>query len=85
MVFRSRWAKALTRKGETVAVFLMADEVACVKAGQKVPQGYYDWELMVNRVACNSEMLACGTCLDARGIGDGDLVEGARSQHVERS
>jgi hypothetical protein len=30
-------------------------------------------------------MLACGTCLDARGIGDADLVEGARSQHVECS
>ena len=36
-----RLAKALQGKGMAVTVFLMADAVACAKAGQKVPQGYY--------------------------------------------
>ena len=30
-----------------VRMFLMGDGVACAKAGQKVPQGYYNVELMV--------------------------------------
>jgi uncharacterized protein involved in oxidation of intracellular sulfur len=78
-----RLAKALQSKGETVNVFLMADAVACAKAGQKVPQGYYNLELMVKGVARKGEMLLCGTCMDARGIGDGDLVEGARRSTMD--
>lgn len=73
-----RLAKALQNKGETVGVFLMADAVSCAKAGQTVPQGYYNLELMVKGVARKGEMLLCGTCMDARGITDDELVEGAR-------
>ena len=73
-----RLAKALQGKGETVSVFLMADAVACAKAGQNVPQGYYNLEFMVKGVARKGEMLLCGTCMDARGIGDEELVAGAR-------
>ena len=46
-----RLAKALQGKGVGVTVFLMADAVACAKAGQQVPQGYYNLELMVKSVA----------------------------------
>jgi uncharacterized protein involved in oxidation of intracellular sulfur len=28
-------------------------------------------------------MLLCGTCMDARGIGDGELVEGARRSTLD--
>lgn len=73
-----RLAKVLAGKGAEVSVFLMADAVACAKAGQKVPQGYYNLELMVKAVARKGEVLLCGTCMDARGIGDDELVEGAR-------
>ena len=73
-----RLAKALTGKDADVSVFLMADAVACAKAGQKVPQGYYNLELMVKAVARKGEVLLCGTCMDARGLGDDELVEGAR-------
>lgn len=73
-----RLANALQSKGETISVFLMADAVSCAKAGQKVPQGYYNLELMVKGVARKGEMLLCGTCMDARGITDEELVEGAR-------
>lgn len=73
-----RLAKALARQpGETVRVFLMGDAVACAKAGQKVPAGYYNAGDMVAMVAAAGEVGLCGTCMDARGIGDGDLVAGA--------
>ena len=73
-----RLAKALTGKGAEVTVFLMADAVACAKAGQKVPQGYYNLELMVKSVARKGGVLLCGTCMDARGLADDELAEGAR-------
>ena len=72
-----RLAKALAAKDADVIVFLMADAVACAKARQKVPQGYYNLELMVKAVARKGEVLLCGTCMDARGLGDDELVEGA--------
>ncbi len=73
-----RLAKALSGKEANVTVFLMADAVACAKAGQKVPQGYYNLELMVKSVARKGEVLLCGTCMDARGQTDAELVDGAR-------
>jgi uncharacterized protein involved in oxidation of intracellular sulfur len=71
-------AKALGGKGAKVSVFLMADAVACAKAGQNVPQGYYNLELMVKAVARQGEVILCGKCMDARGLRDDELVEGAR-------
>lgn len=72
-----RLAKALAKRdGESVRVFLMGDAVACAKAGQKVPEGYYNAGDMLRVVG--GEVGLCGTCLDARGIGADDVVEGAR-------
>lgn len=78
-----RLAKALTQKGVEVSVFLMADAVACAKAGQKVPQGYYNLELMTKSIVRDGEILLCGTCMDARGITDAELVEGARRSTMD--
>jgi uncharacterized protein involved in oxidation of intracellular sulfur len=78
-----RLAKALARKGATVTVFLMADAVGCARRGQKVPQGYYNLELMVKAVLREGEVLLCGTCMDARGLADAELVEGARRSTLE--
>ena len=78
-----RLAKALAGKGVEVSVFLMADAVACAKAGQKVPQGYYNLELMVKSAARKGEVLLCGTCMDARGLTDDELVEGARRSTMD--
>lgn len=64
--------------GETVRVFLMGDAVACAKAGQKVPQGFYNVQLMLGKIARNGEVAACGTCMDARGLVDTELLDGAR-------
>jgi uncharacterized protein involved in oxidation of intracellular sulfur len=72
-----RLARALAkRKGESVRLFLMGDAVACAKAGQKVPEGYYNAGDMLRMVG--SEVGLCGTCLDARGIKADELIEGAR-------
>ncbi len=78
-----RLAKALLGKGSGVTTFLMADAVACAKSGQKVPQGYYNLELMVKSVARKGDVLLCGTCMDARGLTDDELVEGARRSTID--
>ena len=65
--------------GEQVRVFLIGDAAACAKAGQKVPQGYYNLGDMLGMVARrNAEIGVCGTCMEARGMTDGELVDGAR-------
>ena len=72
-----RLARALSKtEGQTVRVFLMGDAVSCAKAGQKVPQGYYNAGDMVRMAG--GEVGLCGTCMDARGLSEQDMVEGAR-------
>jgi uncharacterized protein involved in oxidation of intracellular sulfur len=73
-----RLAGALANKdGQTVRVFLMADAVGCAKAGQKVPEGYYNVQLMLGKVLRRGEVALCGTCMDARGMAQSDIIEGA--------
>ena len=56
----------------------MADAVLCAKAGQKTPDGYYNLERMLCRVlSAKGRVLMCGTCMDARGLAEGDMMEGA--------
>jgi uncharacterized protein involved in oxidation of intracellular sulfur len=65
------------REGEQVRVFLIGDAAACAKTGQKVPQGYYNLEMMLGSVARRGgEIGVCGTCMDARGISDVELADG---------
>jgi uncharacterized protein involved in oxidation of intracellular sulfur len=75
-----RLAGALSkREGEQVKVFLIGDAASCAKAGQKVPQGYYNVDVMLRNVAKHGgEIGVCGTCMDARGITEAELVEGTR-------
>ncbi|MBI2392359.1 MAG: DsrE family protein [Deltaproteobacteria bacterium] len=81
-----RLAGALSRReGEQVRIFLMGDGAACAKANQKVPQGYYNVELMLRSAAKRSaEIAVCGTCMDARGIAETELTEGARRGSLEQ-
>ena len=73
-----RLAGALAGKDEQhVRLFLMADAVTCAKAGQKVPEGYYNVELMLGKIVRNGEVLLCGTCMDARGLRADEIMEGA--------
>jgi uncharacterized protein involved in oxidation of intracellular sulfur len=78
-----RLAKAVACKEAGVTLFLMADAVACAKAGQKPPQGYYNVELMTKAVARKGEVLLCGACMDARGLTDAELLEGARRSTLD--
>jgi len=72
-----RIAKALNKDNAEIIVFLMADAVSCGKKGQKVPQGFYNLELMLKSVIRNGQVLLCGTCMDARGITDDEIIDGA--------
>ena len=58
----------IAQQNVTVQVFLMADAVGCAKAGQKVPEGYYNMQLMLNKIIRKGEVALCGTCMDARGL-----------------
>lgn len=78
-----RMAKALAGKECEVTVFLMADAVACGKAGQKVPLGFYNIELMLASVVRRGQVLACGACMDARGIGENELIEDAKRSSMD--
>lgn len=61
-----------------VTVFLMADAVACAKAGQKTPDGFYNMERMLGRVlSAKGRVLLCGTCMDARGLTQDEILPGA--------
>lgn len=75
-----RVAGALAKRDdERVRVFLMGDGAACAKAGQSVPDGYYNLERMLAVVTRRGgEVAVCGTCMDARGIGDAELASGTR-------
>jgi uncharacterized protein involved in oxidation of intracellular sulfur len=69
----------LKTPAEEVRVFLMGDATACGKRGQKVPQGYYNVGDMLGMVTRRGGKLGvCGTCMEARGIADSELVEGAQ-------
>ena len=73
------------RQGEEVKVFLIGDAASCAKAGQKVPQGYYNVETMLRAAARHgAEIGVCGSCMDARGLGEGDLVEGLHRSNMEQ-
>ena len=80
-----RLAGSLARKeGDQVRVFLIGDAAACAKAGQKVPQGYYNLEVMLRSVwRRGGEVGVCGTCMDARGIADTELAEGCRRSTMD--
>lgn len=72
-----RLARSLGKtEGQSVRVFLMGDAVACARSGQKVPEGYYNAGDMVRMVG--AEVGLCGTCMDARGLGEDLVVDGAR-------
>jgi uncharacterized protein involved in oxidation of intracellular sulfur len=81
-----RLAQALLKKDplNEVTAFLMADAVLAAKGGQKTSDGYYNIERMLKRVlAGNGKVLLCGTCMDARGLDDAGLIEGARRSTMD--
>lgn len=75
-----RLANALVKKDPAteLVLFLMADAVSCARKGQKTPDGYYNLERMLKRYATGAhKIVLCGSCMDARGLTESDLMEGA--------
>ena len=72
------------REGEEVRVFLLGEGVAVAKSGQSVPKGYYNLERMLSAITSRgAEIGACGTCMDARGIGEPELADGVHRSTLE--
>lgn len=80
-----RLAGALAKRpAESVRVFLLGDAAACAKRGQTTPQGYYNLGRMLQVVSGNrGDVGVCGTCMEARGITDAELLDGARRSTLE--
>jgi len=74
----ARLAGALAKQeGHELRVFLMGDAVSAAHRLQKVPGGFYNLEVMLGTVARHGGQVgACGSCMDARGIAETELMEG---------
>ena len=71
--------RLLAKHEETeMTLFLLGDAANAAKSGQKTPNGYYNVERMLAGVTLKGGAVkVCGTCMDARGISDAELMEGA--------
>jgi uncharacterized protein involved in oxidation of intracellular sulfur len=81
-----RLAGALARSDAmSVRVFLVGDAVNCAHSGQHPPRGFYNIESMLHATTLRgAEVGVCGTCLDARGITETELSEGAKRGTLEQ-
>lgn len=65
-------------EGHDVVMFLMGDAASAAKANQVTPNGYYNVNKMLGNVLRrDGRVLVCGTCMDARGLTQDELVPGA--------
>lgn len=79
-----RLATSLSKRDEaTVRVFLLGDAVACAIAGQQLPDGHYHLDRMIKGLLHRADVACCGTCLDARGFCEDQLVDGARRSTLD--
>lgn len=80
-----RLAMSLSKQeGAEIRVFLMADAISCGKSGQKTPNGYYNLERMLKSlVFAKVPIGVCGSCIDARGVAENELLEGVHSSSME--
>jgi uncharacterized protein involved in oxidation of intracellular sulfur len=80
-----RLASALAKREGDVRVFLMGDAVTCAMGEQKVPDGYYHLDRMIEVIARHGgEIGCCTSCMDARGMSDDMLTKGARRSSLDR-
>jgi uncharacterized protein involved in oxidation of intracellular sulfur len=78
---RARWRNARA-KWSGCSSWATPQRVA--KGGQKVPQGYYNLSRMLQVVSQHrGEIGVCGSCMEARGLQDTDLVQGSRRSTLE--
>lgn len=69
--------------GAEVRLFLIADAVACAIPNQTTPNGYYNIERMLKlALTKGSKVKICGSCLEARGLKEIQLVEGTEISNM---
>ncbi|WP_303906640.1 DsrE/DsrF/TusD sulfur relay family protein [Thiohalomonas denitrificans] len=80
-----RLAMALLRREPPaeITLFLLGDAVACAHSGQKPPKGYYNLEKMVEAVSRKGRVLLCGSCMDARGLEEKQIITGCRRSSMD--
>ncbi len=79
-----RLAGALSKREEVVLrVFLLGDAVACAVAGQQLPEGHYHLDRLLKPLVRRGQVVLCGTCMDARGLHEEQMIEGARRSTLE--
>ena len=73
-----RLAGAVSKlEGNAVRVFLIGDAASAAHRNQKVPAGFYNVETMLgNVIRHGGEVGICGTCMDARGMGEAEIADG---------
>ncbi|MBN2176484.1 MAG: DsrE family protein [Demequinaceae bacterium] len=65
-------------------VFLMGDSASAAKAGQATPNGYYNVERMLTTLLRKGGTIrVCATCLDARGLTQQELLDGAQRSTLD--
>ncbi len=71
-------------EGADLKLFLLRDAVNCARTGQKTPEGFYNRERMLRGLTTRSIPVgACGSCMDARGLTDANLLEGVHRSSME--
>jgi len=76
---RLAFASVSAAIGLNVNIFLLGDAVQAARKGQNPPAGYYNLEKMLkDLIEKGAKVLACGTCIKARGLRQEDLMEGIR-------
>lgn len=75
-----RMAGAMLKLEEELelTLYLSNDAVLCAKSGQKTPDGYYNVERMLKPIIRRGTVIACRTCVEARGLTQEDFMEGVR-------
>ncbi|MBC8314023.1 MAG: DsrE family protein [Bacteroidetes bacterium] len=67
-----------------VRIFLMADSVSCAVTNQSTPTGYYNIERMLKlALRKGAKVKICGSCADARGLKNAQLIEGTEISTME--
>ncbi len=62
----------------------MGDAVSAAKVRQQTPNGYYNLERMLKGlIARGGKVLLCGTCMDARGLQEQELLDGSRRSTLD--
>jgi uncharacterized protein involved in oxidation of intracellular sulfur len=73
---RVAWALA-KQEGNSVNVFLFGDAAPTALRNQLIPQGADNvGEMLANVVSQGGKVAICATCMEARNMGDADIIAG---------